>query len=356
MIPTCSPAKADHDLPLRLSLGSSPGLSPDKNCNENHRLAAALSRQAMMISTIWPNPTEKATRLYPAFMNNYTKIKNCQSPNYLGAKIPMTSDLNIPEWESRLTLYHDNELCSFLKFGWPLGYHALVPPTMVQENHPLATHNIATVRDYIRTELSFKAILGPFDQAPFDAWCLLSPMMTCPKKGTSDRRIILDLSYPKGRAVNDGISTTDHFGKNITYSLPMIADLVEILKSSGKGTMMLKSDLTGAYLQLRADPLDAPLLGLKVENKIYIDNCPPFGCRSSAAICQRVANALVFMMAQLGFKIIAYLDDFAWCHRSPREADHAFQAFNDLTCKLGLKVARHRNALLRQRWSGWVTW
>lgn len=76
---------------------------------------------------------------------------------------------------------------------------------------------------------------------------------------------------------------------------------------------MWKCDLTRAYHQLWADPLNAPLLGLKVQNDIYIDLCPPFGCRSSAAICQRVANALVFMMAQHGFSIIpqriAYLVD-----------------------------------------------
>lgn len=80
-----------------------------------------------------------------------------------------------------------------------------------------------------------------------------------------------------------------------------------------------------------------------VEGKVYIDLCPPFGCRSSAAICQRVANALVFMMSRMGFNMIAYLDDFAACCSTKQQADSSFQAFNNLTSELGLKLAQHKS-------------
>lgn len=83
---------------------------------------------------------------------------------------------------------------------------------------------------------------------------------------------------------------------------------------------MWKADLGRAYRQLRADPLDAPLLGMKVGNNIYIDLCPPFGCRSSAAICQKMANALVYIMKKKGYHILAYLDDFGACFTSEQTA------------------------------------
>lgn len=119
---------------------------------------------------------------------------------------------------------------------------------------------------------------------------------------------------------------------------------------------MWKADLTRAYRQLRADPLDAPLLGLKVKDEIYIDLCPPFGCRSSVAICQRMANALVYMMSQLGFKIIAYLDDYASCHKTPSEAQQAFDTFNDLADRLGLKLATHKSCppTTEMEWLGYL--
>ena len=40
-------------------------------------------------------------------------------------RLPVPSGLNIPEWRSRLSVYHDSSLCDFLEFGWPIGYTSL---------------------------------------------------------------------------------------------------------------------------------------------------------------------------------------------------------------------------------------
>lgn len=107
--------------------------------------------------------------------------------------------------------------------------------------------------------------------------------MTRPKKDAQERRVISDMSYPDGEGVNDVIFICDFFGKNITYTLPTIKDLVTRLQSCGKGAFLWKADLARAYHQLRFDPLDTRLLGLKVDGKYYINACPPFGCHSSSA-------------------------------------------------------------------------
>lgn len=306
-------------------------------------LKPALLRQKDIITTIWPTVAEKARKEFPDFLNMYQTIKRTNAPNFVIARIPVPSGLMVKEWEKRLADYHDRFLCDFLRFGWPIGYHAKVQPDSVSQNHPSATANIQHVREFIVKELQWDAIVGPFEHTPFTPWCRISPIMTRPKRESSDRRIILDLSFPKGRGVNDGITTSDHYGLDITYSLPSIADLIEVIKTNGRGSMMWKTDLTRAYRQLRADPLDAPLLGMAVDGKIYIDRCPPFGCRSSAALCQRVANSLVFMMANMGHRIIAYLDDFAACCSSRREAQNSYNAFIHLAKDLGLKLAEHKS-------------
>lgn len=71
---------------------------------------------------------------------------------------------------------------------------------------------------------------------------------------------------------------------------------------------------------------------------IYIDKCPPFGCRSSSAACQRIANAIVYILARNQHHCLAYLDDFAGCHLDRHRAEVAFKAFIDLAEFLGLQL------------------
>lgn len=95
----------------------------------------------------------------------------------------------------------------------------------------------------------------------------------------------MDLSFPAGAAPNDGIDTGFYFGKDILYTLPNIDGLTTKLQDYGPGAFVWKEDLSRAYRQLRIDPLDTPLLGLKVDQLIYLDLCPAFGCKSSSSAC-----------------------------------------------------------------------
>lgn len=335
-----------------------PGLSPEaktKRPKAPRGFQLAINDHKRMITTIWPRITDGAAKEFPLFANHYQKILGTATPNFLGAKIPVQSELNCPEWEARLANYHDDKLCDLLKNGWPLGFNMDKPPQSVTENHSSAMNHLPHVRKFIDVELGCNAILGPFTDVPFSPWFRVSPIMTHPKRDSTERRIILDLSFPVGHGVNEGISTNDHLGSDITYSLPNINDLTHIIKTNGKGALLSKADLTRAYRELRADPLDAPLLGMKVDGQIYIDRCPPFGCRSSAAFCQRVANALLYMMAQLGHKIIAYLDDFAACCPTKKMAFDSYEAFIDLTAKLGLRLAKHKSLppATKMEWLGY---
>lgn len=119
-------------------------------------------------------------------------------------------------------------------------------------------------------------------------------------------------------------------------------DLVTQIRLHGKASFLWKADLTRAYRQLRSDPADAPLLGIKIDGKIYLDRCPPFGCRSSASICQRVANSLVYIMAKEGHHMMAYLDDFGGCHASEEKAYKSYNRFKHLATELGLQLAEHK--------------
>ena len=43
-------------------------------------------------------------------------------PNYLVARVPVPSTLNISKWCELLQDYGDSVVCDFLEFGWPVGF------------------------------------------------------------------------------------------------------------------------------------------------------------------------------------------------------------------------------------------
>lgn len=295
-----------------------------------------------MVRDIWPDSSAELKKLFPGFAAKYAQIKDSAMPNFMGAQLPVDSGLNIPQWNEALIAYHDSELCSLLEFGWPVGFLNERPPVSVPTNHKMALENPAHVEKFIRTELDFKAMLGPFQSLPFEQWTCLSPLMTRPKKDSLDGRVIVDLSFPAGGDVNSAIDIDQFFGRSIRFSLPSISDLITRLQSLGPGAYIWKADLSRAYRQLRLDPVDVPLMAIQFKGEFFLDLCPPFGCRSSSAACQRTSAAVVYLMSQAGFNTLAYLDDFAGAEFLQQEADQAFQHFKALSSSLGLQLAEKK--------------
>lgn len=168
--------------------------------------------------------------------------------------------------------------------------------------------------------------------------------MTRPKKESVNRRVIIDLSFPEGAGVNDGINIESIYGRDISYSLPSIQDLVTYVQAEGDDVWLWKADLSRAYRQLRVDPIDTPLLGLQHKGQIYINLCPSFGCRSSGGACQRTSAAVNYLMAQQNFKSLAFLDDFAGCEKSKQKANKAYASFIQLADTLGLQLPHEKCA------------
>lgn len=311
-----------------------------------------VENHSQRIASIWPYPTPQAMEQFPEFCKTYCMIKSFNLPNVLGARLTLKSGLNLANWERHLRDYHDKEVCSFLRFGWPLGYSADSPPTSIPDNHPSGTNHMEHVNTFIQTELAHKAIVGPFKEPPFFPWTRNNPIMSRPKKDTQARRIIIDLTFPDERGVNQGIDIHSILGRDISYTLPNIWDLTTCLKDLGTGAWVWKADLQRAYRQLRVDPLDTPFLAMQTRRGTFLDLCPSFGCRSSSAACQRTSNAVVYLMRKEGFVTYAYLDDYAGCSATEEEAIRAYNYFIALTNNLGLKLATEKCQPPQQH----VTW
>lgn len=68
----------------------------------------------------------------------YILASQSPQPNAYGAKIPVSSQLNISVWRHYLTDYVDHVVVNFLQFGWPINYTSSVLPQPTHTNHQSA--------------------------------------------------------------------------------------------------------------------------------------------------------------------------------------------------------------------------
>jgi hypothetical protein len=234
-------------------------------------------------------------------------------PNAFGCKIRIPTNLNVDYWENNLVDYCDKEVVQYLKYGWPLNVSTRPSNHMVPHNHRSAIDNPEHVKKFLNKAFALDSMLGPFKKNPFSSPACFSPIGMVEKNDSSDRRLILDMSFPGGFSVNDVIPKGEYLGKRVSLRYPGIDELVNLIKLKGRGCAIFKKDLKSAYRQLlRIDPADIPLLGLCWEGDMLFDLTQPQGSRSAALCCQRSSSALMHI-----FKLksdctgVNYLDDLA---------------------------------------------
>jgi len=197
------------------------------------------------------------------------------------------------------------------------------------------------VEDYIRTETNQSRIIGPFLSNPFECTIAISPLNSLEKKGSSDRRIITDLSFPDGRAVNCGINKDEYLGKHIRTQYPTVDNLVELILRHGRGCKLYKRDMRKAFRQIRVDPGDIHLLSFRWNDMIYCDTVLAMGLRSAAYICQRLTNGISYICKMEGHELVNYLDDFCGADEAVR-AEISFEYLRNLLELLGIEEAKKK--------------
>ena len=118
-------------------------------------------------------------------------------------RIPVQMNLNVSNWRKHLVDYFDQQLPDLIQFEFPLDFDRNTQLCSTFCSHASAIEHSSHVTQYIQEELKHGAIMGPFNSPPI--LCHISPFMTRPKADSNVRRTIIDLSWPKGQAVNDGV-------------------------------------------------------------------------------------------------------------------------------------------------------
>ena len=147
---------------------------------------------------------------------------------------------------------------------------------------------------YLNEEITYGAICGPFTQLPFP--CRVSPFLN-----SMNRMVILDLSFPPGQSVNDGVPKDKYLGSYFELKYPSISNAI-----------LYKIDICRAFTHVRIDPGDLDLLGLKHGN--YYDAVTlPFGFHHGSVFLQYCTDAVHYMKYKFSYpNLYNYIDDLIY--------------------------------------------
>ncbi len=220
--------------------------------------------------------------------------------------------LESAKWAQLLSGYPDIEFMNYvlrgLKHGFRIGFsHQSRELGSCQKNFSSAQERPEVVKDYIEEELARGRILEVSDKETQDLLVHCRPFGVIPKKSNPNKwRLILDLSSPEGKSVNDGIPK-----ELSSLSYVSVDDVVHQIMKLGRGAYLAKMDVKQAYRNVPVHPTDSLLLGMRWEDKVYVDRTLPFGLRLAPLIFSALANALQWMMEQRGASWVRhYVDDF----------------------------------------------
>ena len=235
--------------------------------------------------------------------------------------------------------YEDKQVVELLKFGFPLSHDGKHGSKEIPKNHRGTRDYPREMQRILDKEVVHCSVIGPFESSPFGEETYISPLNSVPKKDSVDRRLILDLSFPQGNSINDGIAKDEYLGEWSKMSLPSVDQLAEQVAKIGKGAKIFKIDLSRAYRQIFSCPLTINWLGYVFNGKFYFDCMLSMGSQLSARCCQRVTSAVVFIFnTKFWYFAINYLDDLGGAETSEK-AQLAFETLRDILHKCGLKEA-----------------
>ena len=149
-------------------------------------------------------------------------------------------------WQRALYHHPDRTLVEYIvqgiKEGFRIGFVRPRQCRPAKGNMRSALTNPHPVDEYLREELAAGRVIGPLSRGEV-ASLQINRFGVIPKSGQPGRwRLILDLSFPVGESINDGI---DPALCSLRYA--KVDDAVRRILQLGKGTLLAKVDIEHAY-------------------------------------------------------------------------------------------------------------
>jgi len=191
-----------------------------------------------------------------------------------------------------------------IRQGFRLGFDRTSPlQPLSRLNMPSAEEHPQVISEYLVSECREGRVMGPQDPGQFP-YVHRSQFGVVPKSIPGKWRLIVDLSSPEGKSVNDGVSVPRC---SLTYG--RVGDAVQGVAAMGRGSLMAKVDIRHAYRTVPVHPSDRDLLGMVWHGKLFVDGALPFGLRSAPKIFMAVADAITWILRKQGVKFIIHYSD-----------------------------------------------
>ena len=256
----------------------------------------------------------------------------------------MFTPLKVAQWDHMLAQHPDRQYVAYLlsgiQEGFRIGYerreHVL---GSARKNMKTAMENPQVIKEYLDVERKRGVLLGPFERSEMPE-VHLSRFGVIPKSNQPGKwRLIVDLSHPEGRSVNDVIS-----GELCSLQYMRIEEVVRRLLKLGPGAQMAKMDIKSAYRMVPVHPQDRVLLGVQWEGQVYVDAALPFGLRSAPKVFNALADGLEWIVKDHGAEWLwHYLDDFITCGAADSdECQLNLQMLLDICNHLGVPIAQEK--------------
>ena len=203
---------------------------------------------------------------------------------------------------------------------------------MSAEKHP------QVVDRYLAKERRLGRVVGPLECVQFPH-IHISRFGVIPKNHQpGEWRLIVDLSYPAGASINDGIESA-----LCSLRYPSVDDAVRRLLAKDPCSFMAKIDIESAYRIVPVHPEDRVLLGMRWKDELYIDTALPFGLCSAPKIFNAVADAVHWILARSSIDTLHYLDNFLIIGpRDKEECEAVLGRVYILFAKLGIPIASQK--------------
>ncbi len=215
------------------------------------------------------------------------------------------------EWDKLLSNHPDRSYHSYLVKGLMDGFrigfsYESSSCTGAGSNMKSAMERPSVIDQFISAELAAKRILGPVK--PEEASLInINRFGLVPKGHVPGKwRLIVDLSFPAGSSVNDGVSS-----ELCSLQYVSVDTASQRVLEIGRGAALAKFDVSGAFRTVPVHPDDRRLLGMQWKGEIYVDKVLPFGLRSAPKLYNAIADGLLWILINEDrIDSIHYLDDF----------------------------------------------